>query len=184
MKTGVFSTIMGIAMVITIASCQQQQRGESSVEIAERANDSTFTNKDDEKDADFVVSAVARNYGDIKIAQLAHNKSVDDRVKNMATDLQVAHTTFLKELKAYANANGIAVPLEEAEADSKSLTQLEEYTVSEFDKHWVSTMKDRHEKSIRLMERKMKNTEDPKLKEWISQTLPTVKGHLTALQAE
>ena len=184
MKTSVVNLVIGFAILFAFESCQKQSQQESSVDIAERANDSTFTDREDEKDADFVVSTVARNYGDIKISQLAHNKSVDERIKAMATELQVTHTAFLKELKAYANANGMAVPLEEAEADSKSLSDLEEYTAHEFDKKWLSVMKDRHKTIARKMERKMDKTEDPALKEWISKSLPVIQSELKKFEGE
>lgn len=182
MKSIIIHTISGV-ILICAGACQPSRREESSSDIAKHANDSTFTERTDEKDADFIVNAVANCYGEIKMAQLAHNKSIDEGVKQMATRLADSHTRVLKELKGYADKNGIAVPLQEEESDSRAMNLLEEKPVNKFDRVWCSMMADRHERLINRFERRMNKTEDPELKTWISTTLTDFKSHLDMLDS-
>jgi putative membrane protein len=178
--------LTGIAAMISLGACEpKKQEGvtdQESVEVAKEANDSTFEDRDDEKDADFIVNAVASNYAEIKIAQLANNKATDPKVKDIATMLEKDHTKVLNELKAYANKNGITVPMAENESDAKELADLEKESGAEFDNEWCEHMKDRHEKTISKFEKRIDKTEDPELKSWISATLPGLKGHLDMLK--
>jgi putative membrane protein len=150
--------------------------------VAKEANDSTFDDRKEEKDADFIVNAVASNLAEIKIAQLANNKSSDKAVKDMAKELEKDHTKILNELKAYAGKNGIAVPLQEDESDAKEMNKLAEESADKFDEKWCESMEDRHQKSINNFESRMDKTEDPELKNWISSTLPGLKHHLDMLK--
>ncbi|MEJ7644170.1 MAG: DUF4142 domain-containing protein [Chryseolinea sp.] len=179
----IFKGIAGIAVVFAMASCEPKKQetvadAEESVEVAKEANDSTFEDRDDEKDADFIVNAVASNYAGIKMAQLANNKATDPKVKNIATMLEKDHTKVLNELKAYANKNGITVPMAETESDAKEFADLEKESGAEFDNEWCDAIKDRHEKTINKFEKRIDKTEDPELKSWISATLPGLKSHL------
>jgi len=178
--------LTGIAAIVSLGACEPKKQEtvtvQESVEVAKEANDSTFEDRDDEKDADFIVNAVASNYAEIKIAQLANNKATDPKVKDIATMLEKDHTKVLNELKAYANKNGITVPMTETESDAKELADLEKESGAEFDEEWCESMKDRHEKTISKFEKRIDKTEDPELKTWISTTLPGLKHHLEMIK--
>jgi putative membrane protein len=179
--------VLVLAGVASMSACQPGKRDatvKESVEVAKEANDSTFTDRKDEKDADFIVNAVAANYGEIKMAQLAHNKSVDDHVKEMAAKLVQDHTKVLNELKGYADMKGIAIPLEETSEDAEELAGLDKQSVDKFDKEWCKAMEIRHKKSISKFETRMDRTEDPELRTWISNTLPALKNHLSMLEKD
>ena len=81
--------------MISLVACEPKKQetvaDQESVEVAKDANDSTFEDRDDEKDADFIVNAVASNYAEIKIAQLANNKATDPKVKDIANMLVTDH---------------------------------------------------------------------------------------------
>ncbi len=175
-----------IPALILISSCWACQpsakQTEDSAEVAKEANDSTFTDRDDEKDADFVVNTVAANYAEIKLAQLALNKSSDQKIKDLATELEADHTKILNEMKAYANKHGITVPMEETEDAAKDITDLSEKDAGDFDEKWCEVLEDKHEKTINKFEARIDKTEDVELKNWISSTLPGLRGHLDMIK--
>jgi len=184
-KKSLLDALSIFTLIVSMTACGHKQdslKDPASVEVAKDANDSTFTDKKEEKDADFIVNEVASNYAEIKIAQLANNKSVNKKVKDMAAQLEKNHTDILKGLKAYADKRGVAVPLEEGPSDAKEMKNLEEKSVDKFDMAWTDAMKDRHEKSINNFETRRDRTEDPELKEWITATLPGLKEHLAMLK--
>lgn len=122
--TTIFKTIYGLVLVLAIAACGT--RKEDSTDMAKEQNEETFEDKDLEKDADFVVNAVASNYAEIKLAQLAKSKATDSKVKDTADMLEKAHARIVDELTAYANKKGISVPLEESTEAQKDCERLAE----------------------------------------------------------
>ncbi|MGC3943405.1 MAG: DUF4142 domain-containing protein [Chryseolinea sp.] len=185
-KISTMAVLAASALLLTITACNSRKQevasNNESIEMAKDANDSTFTDRTEEKDADFVVNAVTSNLAEIKIAQLAKNKSSDADVKDMATQLEEQHFKILNELKAYADKKGIAIPLQEAEKDAKEMSRLSEEPADKFDEKWCEAMEDRHEKSINKFEARLDKTEDPELKEWIAATLPGLKEHLAMIE--
>ncbi|MBA4056260.1 MAG: hypothetical protein C0490_16210 [Marivirga sp.] len=175
------TTIAAVLLIAFISACQPKKQ-EDSADVAKEANDSTFADRDDEKDADFVVNTVAANYAEIKLAQLALNKSDDAKVKELATKLEADHTKILNELKEYANKRGIAVPMEETNEATKDITDLSEKDAKDFDEKWCEVLEDKHEKTINKFESRIDKTEDVELKNWISATLPDLKSHLEMIK--
>ncbi len=182
-STHIISMLAAVFMTAAITSCSPSKKEESSVEVAKDANDETLETRKDEKDAEFIVDAVAGNYAEIKMAQMALNTSMSAEVKDIARMLETDHTKVLTELKGYANKNGISIPMEESEDAKGKIKDLSEIDVKDFDKKWCSLMVDKHEKSISNFEDRWNKTEDPELKDWINKTLPALKSHLEMLKA-
>jgi putative membrane protein len=176
------TTITAVLFIVCMAACQPSKKQDDSTEIAKEVNDSTFSDRDDEKDADFIVNTVAGNYAEIKLAQLALNRSSDVKVKEMATKLEADHTKILNELKAYANKHGITVPMEETDDAMKDISSLSEKDAKDFDEKWCEILEDKHEETINKFESRIDKTEDVELKNWISSTLPGLKGHLDMIK--
>jgi len=175
------NTVIALTLLAMISACQPSKK-EDAVEVAEETNDSTFDSRDEEKDADFVVNAVASSYAEIKLAQLAKNKSGNGEIKQLATMLENDHNKIVTELKAYAGENAISVPSEESEDAKKDLVDLSEIDGGDFDKKWCKKLEDNHQKTINKFESRIDKTEDPALKNWISATLPNLKTHLEMIQ--
>jgi putative membrane protein len=177
-------TILKSVVLATLifSACQPAKKQEDSSETAKAQNDEIFDDRDDEKDADFIVNAVAANLAEINLAQLALNKSTDMEVKKMATMLETDHTKVLRSLTGYANSNGISVPTTETDEAMKDKNDLAEMNGKDFDLKWCKQLQKNHKNSIRKFESRVNKTEDVVLKELLSSTLPGLKGHLEMLQ--
>lgn len=66
-----------------------------------------------------------------------------------------------------------------AEIDNNELSELQG---QQFNKKWCQALADRHERFIRLFERRSDKTDDMELKSWIDATLYTSKEHLEILR--
>jgi putative membrane protein len=171
--------LMGLMAV----SCGPKQNTDSN-EAAEEANEDKFQSRATEKDADFVTEAVASNYAEIELAQLAVQKSNDTEIKQVAQFLENEHTKVLAELKDVAGKRVISIPSSEDDAAKRKIEDLtKEDDVKDFNKQWCKEMIDKHESSIEKFETRMKETEDEELKNWISQTLPHLREHLDRIKA-
>lgn len=161
----------------------KRNEDDDSVEIAKESNDAAIEDRDEEKDADFIVNTIAANYCEVKLAQLAKNRSKDAGVKEIANMLETDHAKIINQLKAYAAENGISVPLEETEEQKKDINDLaSESDPDKFDEKWCDMLQDKHEKTIDKFEKRLNKTEDLELKNWITETLPSLKNHLAMIK--
>lgn len=178
-----FRTFAAMCLLILVAACETNKPKES-VAIAKDANDEVLDDRDQEKDADFIVNVMAGNYAEVNLAELALNRSTNDGVKKTATMLKANHSKMITELKGYAAKNGITVPLEETDDAKKEYTNLaEEKELDDFNEKWCDKLADKHEETINYFERRLDKTEDVELKSWITSTLPGLRSHLQMLRA-
>jgi putative membrane protein len=167
---------------LVFAACQPGKNQEESAEIAKEQNDDVFEDRDDEKDADFVVNAISASIAEINLAQLALNKSTDSEVKKIATMLEADHTKVLQSLQGYAATKGISTPTSQTEDAAKDTNDLAEENGNDFDEKWCEKLAANHNQSIRKFESRMNKTEDVALKDLIANTLPNLKSHLQMLE--
>lgn len=177
-----FKALAALTLLILVSACEPNKQKES-VEIAKDVNDAVMDDRDEEKDADFIVNTIADTYAEVKLAQLALSRSSDDGVKKMATMLEADHAKIITELKGYASKNGITVPLEETDDAKGEYNNLaSEKELNDFDEKWCDKLADSHEETINSLEKRLDKTEDVELKNWITATLPGLKSHLEMLR--
>ncbi|MBT1698368.1 DUF4142 domain-containing protein [Fulvivirgaceae bacterium PWU4] len=176
--------ILTLASLVLMLACDTRRESDSdtndnedSKEVAEEANDEKFDDKSMENDADFVANTVAANYGEIKFAGLATQRSANPEVKKAAAMMVEDHTKALNELKTLAQSKSITVPVEEDDEARRKTERFSDEAGKDFDKKWCNEMIDRHDESIRKFENRMEKTEDAELKAWISKTLPVLRNH-------
>ena len=180
--------IMVASAALSLGACNESRRGNDSNvneprnEAAAEANQDKFAGQT-QKDAEFAYEVVASNYGEIKLAELANQRSRNTEVKNLAQMLLTDHTTALNELKTIAQAKAISIPVEERETAERKIDKLADQSGEEFDKQWTNEMLDMHKASIDKFEDRLEATEDAELKAYINKTLPVLKKHSQELEA-
>ena len=149
---------------------------------AEDANEQKF-DKAAEKDAQFVVDQVAGNYAEVKMAQLAQQKSTNTEIKSIAAMLESDHTAVLNDLKSFATKKNISVPAEESQDAKDKIQTLNDTQPAAFDKKWCDELMAKHEKGIKTYEDASTSLEDPELKSWAANLVPKLKMHHEKLEA-
>jgi putative membrane protein len=177
--------ILTVASIFAFYSCNEARReqDQDSNEVAEEANDEKFEDNDMEKDADFVAEAVAMNYAEIDMANLAAQRSSNAEVKSIAQMLVTDHTKNLAELKALAQSKSITVPVEAKESDKNDLKKLSDEKGKDFDKKWLEKMDDAHDKAINKFEKRADKGEDADIKAFASKTLTHLRMHKDKIEA-
>jgi putative membrane protein len=183
--------IFTVFSLVALIACNEGRRegddattdDKDSKEVAEEANDEKFEDNDMENDADFVANTVAANYGEIKFAQLAVDRSSNAEVKRIANMLVKDHTKVLGELKTFAQTKGITIPVEEDDEARRKTDRFSDEAGKDFDKKWCKELIDRHEESINKFEKRADKSEDAELKNWINKTIPALKHHRDELEA-
>ena len=180
--------LLAIAASLTLVSCNESRRGNDSNlneernEAAAESNTDKFEGKK-QRDADFVYEVVGSSYGEIKLAELANQRSRTAEVKQIAQQLLAAHSGTLNDLKTLAQSKAISIPVEEPDASKRKLEDMAQEQGNDFDKQWLQEMIDLHEKDIEKFEHRLKNTDDAELKAFISKALPDLKKHHENLMA-
>lgn len=176
------------ATMVLLISCNESRRGNDSNvnedrdEAAAESNTDKFAG-DKRKDAAFVFEVVESNYGEIKLAELASQKSRNTEIKNIAKMLLTDHTASLNDLKTVAQAKAISVPVEETDAARRTLEDMAGESDKDFDLSWCKKMLDLHDTSIDKFEDRLEETEDAQLKDYVDKTLPVLRKHQEELQA-
>ena len=179
-----FPVILMLLFAVACSNERANNQAEDSNEVAEETNDEKFDDKDVKDDADFVAEQVAANYAELEMAKLAAQRSSVSDIKTIAQKLETEHSKKLEELKSLAQQKSITVPTEAEDDAKKTVRNLsEEKDADDFNEEWCKEMVDKHEKKIEAYEDQMEKTEDPELKNWIGNTLPSLRTHLDQLKA-
>lgn len=134
------------------------------------------------KTADFIKEAAMSDMLEIDSAKLAEQKG-NAAEKTFAAQMIADHTKTSAELKGMVSGDlKAAIPTALDDSSRKKLDKLKnakpEDFASEYDPMQVSAHKD----AVSLFERYAKGGDDPKLKDWAGQTLPTLQHHLEMAQ--
>jgi putative membrane protein len=143
------------------------------------ANTTTLSNND----GDLVKDLVESNYEEIKLAQLASQKSSNAEVKEIAKMLEADHTAALDKLKQVAGNANLTVATGEDDDARDEIKKLSDETGKEFDKDWCKKMMDKHDKTINKLEKEQNDVTDPAVKSWIAENLPKIRTHHDKLMA-
>ena len=184
----IYAVLMVAGVLMVVSSCNESRRGnesnlnETRNEAAAEANTDKFAGKT-KRDAEFIYDIVSTNYAEIKMAELANQKSLSQEVKQIGQRLITDHSASLNELKTLAQAKAIAVPVGESDAARRKLENMAEESGGDFDEEWSTEMVDLHDKNIEKFEDRLEDTEDADLKGFINKTLPILKDHHRHLKA-
>ena len=182
-----------VSLILTLAiaslsfqACNNTKKADSdSVENANDANDM----KEDrgtgqEEDAnDFAVKAANGGMTEVEASQLAKEKSQNSAVKDFADMMVKDHTKANDELKALAAQKNITLPAQVGEDKQESLNDLRKLSGADFDKKYVSMMKDDHEKTVSMFKDAANDNPDADIKAFAAKTLPTLQMHLDKIKA-
>lgn len=179
MRTIFYLVTLGASVLV---SCNESGRNsdnnlnEERNEAAAESNTDKFDGRK-KKDADFVYEVIGSGYSEIKMAELANQRSRTGGVKDIAQNIVADRTASLNELKTLAQAKAISIPVEEPDDSRRKLEKIAGESGDEFDREWCKVMMDLHEKDIDRFEDRLEDTKDEELKAFISKTLPVLKKH-------
>ncbi len=135
----------------------------------------------DKDDAKFAVDAANGGMTEIALSKLAAEKTANSKIKDFANMMVMDHSKAGDELKAIAIKKNITLP-DSLNADSKKVVEdMRKKAGDDFDKAYVSKMKADHKATVDMFEDGAKKIKDPDLNAFVVKTLPTIKGHLAAI---
>lgn len=167
-----------IVLVFGTWSCMSNGKTEDTKEVAEEKNDEKFDNSNKEEDAQFLVNAAEINLEEIKLGQLAQQKSSIAHVKKLGKMMEDGHTKALADLTALAKTKMITIPTAATEKARDANEKLNGKSGKDFDESYSDMMVSGHKDAISIFEKAAAESSDADIKAWATATLPTLRTHL------
>lgn len=167
-----------VIMILLIASCDNNRKQDDTKVAAEDRNEAQFDNKDQERDAQFLVDVAEYNQKQIRLGQLAQQKGSSAHIKELGKMMEETHTKSQSDLTALARSKNITIPTSQTN-DSRDLYEdLNEKSGNDFDKAYADKMVSMHEDAISDFENAAKDRNDREINNWANSTLPNLRRHL------
>lgn len=138
-------------------------------------NGTVALNKSDKK---FIEDAAKAGNAEVELSQLAATHSQNGDVTSFAKTMIDEHTKANNDLMELARNKGIELPADDAHAKNKDLEKMNSLQGDKFDNKYVKKMVSDHKDAVKLFEKESKDGKDADLRNFASQTLPTLQHHL------
>ena len=135
-----------------------------------------------EMDATFVQKASQGGMAEVKLGQLAQERASNQAVKDFGSHMVADHTKAGDELKSVAMQQGMTVATSISGKDQALYDRLSKLSGAEFDKAYMDAMVDDHKEDIAEFQKEASSGQNAAIKNFASQTLPTLKMHLSMAQ--
>ena len=150
-------------------------------------SDSTMKNNSatamvDDKARDFVTKAVTGGMMEVELGKMAENNGKSQQVKDFGKMMVGDHSAVNENLKSIATKKNIDVPASLTDDQKKDIDKLSKKKGADFDWAYVSMMVDDNKKDIDDFKKASGNLYDNDLKNFATNTLPTLQKHLDAIQ--
>lgn len=132
-------------------------------------------------DQQFVDFAAQTDMVEANLGQLAGNAASSQEVKDYAQTLVTDHDGDFNQLYAAAHQANLNVPdAIDAEHDKTMVDPFEKLKGAAFDHRYVADMVSGHAKAIAVYKKEAADAENPAIKAYAEQALPTLEKHLAS----
>jgi putative membrane protein len=140
---------------------------------------------DPDSDQAFARKAAEGGAGEVALAELAEQKAVNDMVKKTAARIHADHVKANQSLKLIASQKGWDLPSTPGSEAEATRAKLDKLSGAAFDRAYIDAMVSDHQTDITAFEQEAAQGKDAAVKRFATETLPTLKQHLSmALKAQ
>lgn len=129
-------------------------------------------------DMQFVNEAAAAGKAEVELGRLAVGKARDAAVKQFGQRMVDDHSRANEQLTQIVTGKDIELPAELSPDAQEARDHLASLSGSEFDREFMTHMVSDHEKAVALFTTQSQSGQDPELKQFAEETLPTLQEHL------
>jgi putative membrane protein len=153
---------------------QMSRRGADSP-LDQNTPMNTSTKVDDKK---FVKDAAEGGMAEVELGKLAAQKATNPDVKQFGQKMVDDHSKANDKLKDVASQESIEIPAALGSKYQSRIDKLSKLSGDKFDKAYVKDQLKDHENDVKEFQAEAQNGQDPKVKSFASETLPTLQEHL------
>lgn len=187
MKTIIFKFLLFGAIPLILSGCGNRPKSASQIKetsinpetSADSTGKNTTTTMFNDKDNDFLNEAIKGGSMEVELGKYASEHAVSARVKSFGAMMVKDHSAANEELKTLSSGKNNAVldTLVE-QKDSKMITDLKKEKGAKFDKKYIGSMVEDHEKDTDKFRKYAQNGDNAELKAFAAKTLPILEMHL------
>lgn len=197
MKINIYNYLTAVALVtLLIPACHSGQKDSSAVAdsinqkqnaLADSANRAQVAASDSinlatkalrDDASKFLIKSYESGMYEIQLSQLAATNGLDGDVKKLASSLVTAHTAINAKINALAASANFVLPTAVDSDHQKDLQDIGKLKGADFDKKFVGTIVDGHEKSVSSYKDAYKHFPPSNTKNFAGETLPKIEDHL------
>lgn len=138
----------------------------------------TQTGKVSVADRVFMRKAAEGGKAEVELGKLAEEKASSPEVKQFGQRMVTDHSQAADQLKQVAEQKGVTLPDTLSAKDKATKARLEKLSGEQFDRAYMKDMVIDHTQDVREFKNEAKTGKDPELKNFASQTAPTLEEHL------
>ena len=160
------------------AAAQNSATGSNSTQDSSKAASSAGSSQLSAADQKFVKKAAQGGMAEVELGKLATQKASSDDVKKFGQRMVDDHTKANDQLKQIAGNKGISLPTDLDAKDQALKDRLSKLEGEQFDRAYMKNMVRDHTKDVSEFRKESTSAKDSDLKNFASQTLPTLEDHL------
>jgi putative membrane protein len=124
----------------------------------------------------FMRMAAETNMTEAHLGQMAEAQASGQSVKDFGQTLSKDHTTAYEGLSVLANKTGTTIP--KAIGRDRTIESLAHLKGTSFDRAFVRDEVQSHRMVVAQFKREAEHGENPEVKAWAQNMIPTIEGHL------
>ena len=128
-------------------------------------------------DRAFILEAADGGAMEVSLGRLAAGRAASDAVRQFGQRMVADHGAANAQLGALAARKGVALPAEPGQRNRAMQDQLASRAGWDFDRAYMLEMVRDHDEDVSAFERALPAIQDPELRAWVAQTLPTLREH-------
>lgn len=185
-----FSGAMAMAQQRPMASAPQQQQQQENPNpglnspTMQRQNTMQQQNQamQQMQDKAFVRKAMEGSMAEVKLGQLAQQKSNSPDLKQFGEKMQQDHSQLNDQMKPIAQQLGVEPPQKISKKDEKLDAKLQNMSGTQFNDAYIKAMVKDHEDDLQEFRREAQNTQNPQLKQAAQQGEQVIEQHLALIK--
>src|SRR5262249_4809633 len=126
----------------------------------------------------FLENAARGGMEEVELGQLAQQKGSSQAVRTFGQRMVTDHTKLNNELKQIAAQKGAMIPTALSHHENSTVQHLEKATGANFDKDYAKAMVKDHKADVKEFQDAAKKLDDPDLKAFAQEAVPTLQEHL------
>ena len=131
-----------------------------------------------EADINFMNEATEINLEEIRLSEVALQRSINAEIRELGKKLTTQHYQSLLDLTALAAKKNIIIPTKLGVKENVDYEKLNHLAGDALNREYITMMVRKHQEAIALFEKEAKGAYDPDIKQWAAATLPEMHTHL------
>ena len=168
-----------------VPAAQSVQRTESPSPSASPSASPTRSGQNtlSSSDKKFMTEAAQGGLAEVQLGQLASQRGTSDAVKQYGQHMIDDHTPVNNQLKQLATQKGVTLPTTIGRKNQQAKQRLSKLSGTTFDRQYLNQMLQDHVKDVAAFKTEAQKGQDPDVKAFAAQALPTLQEHLQQVRS-